>query len=253
VWVFVDYNTRGTMKRLPLTGATLTAPSQSGASISMAPGNPNGAWVVAPAAGSPFSATVQMSSATTYTYGSCAYAIPQPPKGEYEALDAIRFTGTPPFEVKFNESGGAVVPVEAAKPYAIPADRTIASFTDATQAPGVFKYKAPTVSTQPAAQTFCEAVATPTLTVAIDVGSHRDLTYQWKTGAGVNAPGVANRAGYTPTVTATSDFWVVVTNGHALSATSGVATITIKGNSAGRLDHPGACTPGAGILGYTGM
>jgi hypothetical protein len=33
VWVFVDYNNAGKMERLPLSGATLTAPSWSAATV----------------------------------------------------------------------------------------------------------------------------------------------------------------------------------------------------------------------------
>jgi hypothetical protein len=146
VWVFVDYNTAGTMKRLPLTTATVSAGTVR---------SPNkwGAWVVAPADGGDFSATVTLSSGTTYSYGSCAYAISRPPKALYTAYNTVAFTGTPPFELEFEGSSSVSVPAAI---YTIPAGSTLASVTDATRAPGIINCKEPdTQELSPSAAGYC--------------------------------------------------------------------------------------------------
>jgi hypothetical protein len=170
VWVFVDYNTAGTMKRLPLTAATASA----GAAVH----KPNewGAWLVAPAdGGDPFSATVTLSSSTTFSYGACAYAINHPPVGQYEAVDTIRFNGTPPFEVTFADgSGTASVDKDAAKSYSF-TGKTIASFTDATRAPGSTRCKTSnTYTLAVSASSYCEDLG---VTFALD-GTERGANYR---------------------------------------------------------------------------
>jgi hypothetical protein len=159
VWVFVDYNTQGTMKRLPLTGATTTL-----GTVHRPDNNNQGAWVIAPASGE-FATTVTLSSGTTYSYGSCAYAIPQPPTGQYTAYNVIKFTGTPPFDLTFKDAGGSVS--VAAGTYTLPAGKTPASFTDATRAPGIIRCKAPAVYTLNASSsTYCADVAGVTLALS---------------------------------------------------------------------------------------
>jgi hypothetical protein len=98
VWVFVDYNAGGTMKRLPLSaGATLTATSAPGMGrVIQYSDNKQGVWVVgnARSAGS-FSATVKLLTATATIAGACVYASNYPPVGEYKSATKISFTGTP--------------------------------------------------------------------------------------------------------------------------------------------------------------
>jgi hypothetical protein len=66
VWVFVDYNNAGKMERLLLSGATLSAPSWSAATVIFGKDdNYQGAWIVGNARQeSSFSATVQLLAAT---------------------------------------------------------------------------------------------------------------------------------------------------------------------------------------------
>jgi hypothetical protein len=170
VWVFADYNTAGTMKRLPLTAATASAGTV------YRPGNSDqGAWVVAPGGGGAFNATVTLFSNTpTGNAGMCAYAINHPPVGQFKAFDTISFTGTPPFEVTFADGGGtASVPTEAAKSYPF-TGKTIAAFTDATQAPGVTRCKTPNTYTLTAsAASYCQGAG---VTFALS-GTERGAVY----------------------------------------------------------------------------
>jgi hypothetical protein len=135
VWVFVDYNDGGVMKRLPLTGATLTNPSWSGASITQP--NNQGAWVAGNARtandGS-FSATVQLLTATANFSGACVYASNYPPVAKY--VDGkIKFTGTPPYYLVLNT--GSVPALDTAyNSYNLLTGQTLDSFTDKTGAPG---------------------------------------------------------------------------------------------------------------------
>jgi hypothetical protein len=174
VWVFVDYNIRGTMERLPLNSGSLTNPSQDGASIKVA-GNAAGAWVIAPAGGEAFSATVTLLSSTTYSYGSCAYAIPQPPEAHYTAYNAVKFTGTPPFELTFAGGGGSVsVP---ATTYTFPAGKTLTAFTDATRAPGIFTCTMPIVNPTSRNRIICNNT---TAQLNVSASSATTNTYQWQ-------------------------------------------------------------------------
>jgi uncharacterized protein (TIGR02145 family) len=157
VWVFVDYNDNGTMKRLELLpGATLTNPSWSGASITQP--NTQGAWVAGNArsaiAGS-FSATVKLLTATADVSGACAYASNYPPVGEY--VDGkIRFTGTPMYKIVFKGTGGNLFNSVSDGTYTILAGETIDSFTDKTGAPGIMKCMPPPVYTLTvSASSFC--------------------------------------------------------------------------------------------------
>jgi uncharacterized protein (TIGR02145 family) len=160
VWVFVDYNVRGTMKRLPLSGGSLTKPSWSGASVTKIDDNPNGVWVVGNArTESSFSATVQLHTATADFHGLCVYAINYPPVGHYESVDSIRFTGTPPFELKFaSDALDTILQREDALhtyTYKFISSEGPTSFTDASKAPGVFKCKTPNSYTLTATASVC--------------------------------------------------------------------------------------------------
>jgi uncharacterized protein (TIGR02145 family) len=141
VWVFVDYNNAGVMKRLPLlSGATLTATSAPGVGkVIEVENNNQGVWVTGNArSASSFSATVQLLTATADLAGACAYASNYPPVGEYSSSDAteISFTGTPMYEISLAKSGGEVATVKSGDTFLLPCDYTLMSFTDATGAPG---------------------------------------------------------------------------------------------------------------------
>jgi hypothetical protein len=144
VWVFVDYNDNGTMKRLPLVpGATLTATSAPGVGkVEQLAGNTKGVRVIGNAktadAGS-FSAKVELyyNSATIVT-GACVYASNYPPVAEY--VDGkITFTGTPIYKIVFKDTGGSPFDGTSDGTYTILAGETIDSFTDKTGAPGIIK------------------------------------------------------------------------------------------------------------------
>jgi hypothetical protein len=142
VWVFVDYNKAGKMERLLLSGATLTAPSWSAATVIFGKdGNNQGAWVVgnARSAGS-FSAKVQLHTATADLAGVCAYASNYPPVGEYIAPNTLKFTGTPMYNLvlKHLENTTDIIYRVSGAVYDLPENYTLASFTDATGAPGIF-------------------------------------------------------------------------------------------------------------------
>jgi hypothetical protein len=175
VWVFVDYNAGGVMERLPLSaGATLTNPSWSGASITQP--NTQGAWVIGNAKtadlGS-FSATVQLLTATANFSGACVYASNYPPVGEYITSQTVKFAGTPPYDLVFNEGGDTTTRQGA---YTVPAGKTLASFTDATGVPGTFTCKVPlTLPLIASAQGYCEG--SPGVTFAMD-GTEPGVTYQ---------------------------------------------------------------------------
>jgi hypothetical protein len=174
-WVFVDYNNAGTMTRLQLTGATLTAPSWAGASITRP--NNKGAWVAGNARDhSPFTATVKLYTDVAFVSGACAYAINYPPLGKYTAGDKIEFTGTPPYTVTFTLGDPETVQANQAKPYPIPAGKTIASFTDKSGAPGTFSCKLATVQTLTAsAAGYCEGPQGVTFSLS---GTESGATYQ---------------------------------------------------------------------------
>jgi hypothetical protein len=152
-WVFADYNNTGTMTRLQLSGATLTATSAPGVGkVIKVSGNNEGVWVIGNAkagnSGGAFSATVQLHTSATYLAGACVYAINYPPVGQYTAADQIKFTGTPPFDLEFNEGGSTYLLREtAANTYTLPSGKTLKTFTDASRTPGLFKYKTPDTQT----------------------------------------------------------------------------------------------------------
>jgi hypothetical protein len=115
VWVFADYNKAGTMTRLPLTGATLTNPSWTGATYTFLPDNDQGVWIegnaktlVGNSENSSFSATVQLYSTTKFTSGACAFAINYPPVGSYTAINQLTLHGTPPFKLTLLNGGEPV-------------------------------------------------------------------------------------------------------------------------------------------------
>jgi hypothetical protein len=169
VWVFVDYNDAGIMRRLTLTDATLVSPSAPTATITMP--NNQGAWVTgnARSAGS-FSATVKLFTALATVNGICVYASNYPPTGQYTAAKTIKFTGTPAYHLVF----GSLQPVDlSADSYTIPAGDRLVSFNDKTGAPGQIIPFAYTLNVSVAA--FCEGGTGVTFALS---GTQQDLSYQ---------------------------------------------------------------------------
>jgi hypothetical protein len=140
VWVFVDYNDAGTMKRLPLSaGATLTATSAEGVGKVIAvDGNDQGVWVVGNARmqGS-FSATVKLLTETTGIGGACVYASNYPPVGVFVDADGISFTGTPAYNLVVDDGHGNLQDLLApGSSFTVLNGYTLKSFSDRTGAPG---------------------------------------------------------------------------------------------------------------------
>jgi uncharacterized protein (TIGR02145 family) len=126
VWVFVDYNDAGVMKRLPVTGATVSA-----GTVTKILNNDKGVWVEGNArTNDSFSAKVELLTEVKDLAGACAYASNYPPMG-YIATNVITFTGTAPYTVMLE---GVPEPQTAGSHYIAPG--AIASFTDKTGAPG---------------------------------------------------------------------------------------------------------------------
>ena len=140
VWVWVDYNTAGTMTRLPLApGATLTATSASGTGrVIEAPNNNKGVWVVGNArTNTSFSATVKLLTATANAFAACAYASNYPPVGTYTSVTNISFRGTRPYDLVLKHTDGSTTVTRVTGgSFTIPAGYTLESFTDKTGAPG---------------------------------------------------------------------------------------------------------------------
>jgi uncharacterized protein (TIGR02145 family) len=133
VWVWVDYNNAGKMERLPVTGGTASA-----GTVIKVPNNDKGVRIAgnARSAGS-FSATVNLLTALADVAGVCAYASNYPPVGEYISATEISFTGTPMYEIALAHLDGGSVTVKSGDMLLLPCDYTVASFTDATGAPGI--------------------------------------------------------------------------------------------------------------------
>jgi hypothetical protein len=140
VWVFVDYNNKGVMERLPLLpGATFTTTSPGGKVIEE-PDNNKGVWVAGNArTNSSFSATVKLLTAVKDVGGACVYGSNYPPVGEYSSSDAseIKFTGTPMYEIVLKDTGGNSTTRVSGSPFTVPSGFKAQSFTDATGAPGI--------------------------------------------------------------------------------------------------------------------
>jgi hypothetical protein len=155
VWVWVDYNDAGVMKRLPVIAATASV-----GTVTKIADNDQGVWVIGDArtAGN-FSTTVQLLTATATPAGACVYASNYPPVGTYETGNIVKFTGTPGYELYFSDGSTYTLSCESPCTYEVPDNVTLISFTDKTGAPGTF--------TQPSAPTD----PTPDLSTAWRCGS----------------------------------------------------------------------------------
>jgi hypothetical protein len=172
-WVFVDYNNAGTMTRLPLKSATASA-----GTVTKLDGNDKGVWVAGNARpeGS-FSATVRLvtNKPTADLGGLCVYALNYPPVGEYTAANKIKFTGTPPYYLTYISGNGATITRSEAIDE-VPLAQPLASFTDASAAPGVFSCLLPEMKALIALSPgYCEG--SEGVTFAMD-GTESGVTYQ---------------------------------------------------------------------------
>ena len=219
VWVFVDYNNKGTMTRLPLaTGATLTNPSWDGAEVIEVPGNDKGVWVVgnARATQGAFTATVQLVETwrATSLHGLCIYAINYPPRAQYTDDGNIKLNGTPPFYLTYSNGSAATVTADKAMS-TITLTGTLASFTDASLAPGVINCKTPAQQTlQSSATVYCADGAGVTLSLS---NTEKGAIYRlWKgdddagsvtgNGSAMTFTNQHQKGTYTATVEATAQF-----------------------------------------------
>jgi hypothetical protein len=202
VWVFVDYNNKGVMERLPLSpGATLTATSPGGKVIEE-PDNNKGVWVAgnARSAGS-FSATVQLLTTVNSVGGACVYASNYPPVGKYLSASEISFTGTPEYKVVLerNDESTYTVTVDKGKSLLIPNGEATLSFTDKTGAPGTFTCIPMTGSidfTVPAIVSKGLAASLEAVTSNLTAPDAAALTYTWS--APEFSPDTHIGATYTP-------------------------------------------------------
>jgi uncharacterized protein (TIGR02145 family) len=142
VWVFVDYNEGSKMKRLPLltAGATLTNHTPGVGKVEVAPNNNDkGVWVVGNARTlSSFSATVVLPfNAATDLKGACAYASNYPPFGDWNSEGTqVTLTGTAPYVLHLEGLTEKDLVIYD-NVYTLSSGYTLASFTDATGAPGM--------------------------------------------------------------------------------------------------------------------
>jgi hypothetical protein len=134
VWVFVDYNDAGVMKRLPVTDASVSA-----GTVTKTSNNDKGVWVEGNArTNDSFSAKVELFSEIKDIAGACAYASNYPPVGEYLSATEISFTGTPEYHLILEKiADGSTYTIATTGLYSIHAGEAIQSFTDKTGAPGV--------------------------------------------------------------------------------------------------------------------
>jgi uncharacterized protein (TIGR02145 family) len=171
--VFVDYNDNGVMTRLLVSGATVT----SGTATKL-DNNDKGAWVINSENVDNFSAIVTLSFTSPPTIsGACAYASNYPPEAKYTATTAIEFTGTLPYDLILEHTGGSTITRQSGSLFDVPPSYTLLSFTDKTGAPGVIKCIPPATFTLLASATgFCEDDATG-ITFALD-STEKDKQYQ---------------------------------------------------------------------------
>jgi hypothetical protein len=186
VWVFVDYNNAGVMKRLPLAaGATLTATSAPGiGKVIPVSGNTQGVWVVGNArTTSSFSATVVLPFSGSNVSGACAYASNYPPFGDWNSEGTqLTLTGTAPYTLHL-EGPLANDPVILNNVYTLPDGYTLASFTDATGAPGMLHCTPPTApeSLTASPTSVCSGVSVLLTAAGGQEGSNSQ--FEWGTGS----------------------------------------------------------------------
>jgi uncharacterized protein (TIGR02145 family) len=205
VWVFVDYNDAGTMKRLPLitSGATLTTHTAPGtATVIPVDGNNKGVWVVGNARSSgSFSATVRLLTATATAAGACVYGSNYPPVGRYTAADKITFTGTPPYDIVFHSGGSLSI---NNTDYTLPSGSALTSFTDKTGMPGIFTCEPPATYTLSGVDVCLNGMVT--LTLSGSQSGWKCQLYKGSTAVGSITDGTGSALTFTEAATATGTF-----------------------------------------------
>jgi hypothetical protein len=232
VWVFVDYNDAGVMKRLPVIDATASA-----GTVTKIPDNDKGVWVEGNARteGS-FSATVKLLTAPAEVAGACAYASNYPPVGEYTPANKISFTGTPEYKIVLEEiTSGSTHLAYSEGLFTIPAGHIIQSFTDATGAPGRLNCISPSAYTLSGADVCLGADVTLTLSGS-ESGWHYQL-YKDHIPVGSEKEGTGSALVFNETSTAAGRFSYMVrtvdaTGAQCEIAVSNVLAITINPVSA---------------------
>jgi uncharacterized protein (TIGR02145 family) len=218
VWVFVDYNDAGVMKRLPVTDASVSA-----GTVTKIPGNDKGVWVAGDArTNDSFSATIQLFTEIKDVAGACAYASNYPPVGKYIGTNEIQFTGTAPYTVMLE---GVPEPQTAGSYYIAPG--TIASFTDKTGAPGI-------ILGDPQPQGNC------TYTEPAMVGTFANFKPE-NVGAATYVSLVDERDNKIYPVVKINNRWIMARNLN-YQGTSGANTLTFQANSASPNKNTGSNT-----------
>ena len=235
VWVFVDYNDAGTMKRLPVeAGATLTATSAPGsATVIQYPGNDKGVWVVGnakTAASGSFSATVKVQTPKLGVFaGACVYASNYPPVAQYITTDEISFTGTPMYNIVIEDAGGNTEIRKSDSPFSVPAGYTLQSFSDASYAPGTIKCLIPVIyALNSSASGYCEGSSGGTLSL---LNTQNGVSYQlYKDGAATSTVllGNGSAAAFAGTFTAGTYTARTVAGKICEVAMSGTMVITVN-------------------------
>ena len=271
VWVFVDYNNKGTMTRLPLNpnAATLTQHSATNCpscGVDRVRSSADGVWVVGnarqPESQGAFSATVQLHSTggfqTRPLQGACIYAINYPPRAQYTDDGNIKLNGTPPFYLSYSGGGAVTVTKDEAKSdYSLA--NTLASFTDASLAPGVTFCKTPDNPSLLASSTgYCSADAGVTLALADPEAGATYLLYKGdaQTATIAATGGAATFSG----THAAGSYSVRVKESAAFCPATVAGTLTIKENplpNAPAISQPANICQNGGSLtfvasGYTG-
>jgi hypothetical protein len=175
VWVFVDYNDAGVMKRLPVTDATVSA-----GTVTKVPNNDRGVWVIGNArTNDSFSAKVELFTEIKDVAGVCAYASNYPPVGKYMSASNISFTGAPDYKVILERIDKSTYTATVGKDESLlmPSGETILSFTDKTGAPGTFACIHSTVyDLKVSASGFCTGDAGVTFALSgTEYGRHYEL------------------------------------------------------------------------------
>ena len=252
VWVWVDYNTAGTMTRLPLSaGATLTATSAPAvAKVMEVSGNDRGVWVIGnakTAASGSFSATVKVQTPKLGVFaGACVYASNYRPVGEYTSTTNMVFTGTPMYDIVLLHEDASTMTRKSDSPFSVPAGYTIQSFSDATGAPGIIKcmpmtgninFSVPLIVSKSRPASFA-LIAIPTAPAA------SAITYTWSapgfvpntcTGTPFNTTAPATANTYPVTLTALSKGYcdLSVTNNVTVIDCVPPATFTLVASASG--------------------
>jgi uncharacterized protein (TIGR02145 family) len=232
VWVFADYNKAGVTTRVPLSpGATLTATSAPDVGKVMeAPGNDQGVWIVgnARSAGS-FSATVQLLTAAANLRGVCVYASNYPPVGKYLSAGTFSFTGTPEYHLLLKHiESGATSTASSGDEFTLPAGHVIASFSDATGAPGRIQCTPPAVHTLNISTSgFCTSAEMASFALS---GTEHGVGYQlYRDGTPVGAvlTGTGSPATFTEEYNATGTYTArVVAGTYCPAMMTGTHTVT---------------------------